>query len=731
MLYGFMLNFLIRIGLRSMIAILATSVVSMSAGCAWICLMPGSNAEAASTESFDEDGHNAAYLEARLALAAGFSETAAEILEQCQKDNPESDHRVYSTLAEIYMSRPELEKVREILDQGEQYHPESVLLLMLDSKWYRLNGKVGKAISVLQLAHEKYPRQQKVMENLSDLYMYKIQNARTEEQINTEVMRLIGLYEDMAKHRNGDEKWRVLIILSRFYLRQDMPEKALEVAREALEINPRELVSLEELAKVQAALEDDENALNTYRQALILQPDNKDILNQIHELLKRADDSEQTTKDFHTRLADEFPTIREFQDQCIRLLVRQEHYGQAIKRLSHIISTWPDDGQSKVARGYLLAEMGRLDEASSEAIRMIREEKSMTSMAALVIAEALERNSDRKGAVHLLEVYNKHNEVNEAVYVYLADLLKLEGLNEKALGLLHQYWENDTESFLAVALIVELLREMERFNDAHELLDTLPEPMVQKNEEDYNLLRSDLYLLQSSIYQKNGRVSEAEELEARAIDILETYHGSNQDSIVALGHVVDMLRRMKRFEEAHRKIDNLESDLAPEHELKVKKIRADLFLGQGAVNQDDGQLEKAESFYRKAVHEAPEYEEPLNALGYFYAETNQRLDEAQSLVTKALQIRPDAGHIIDSLGWIFYHQGQYEQAVKQLKLAIDLMPKGAGVAEVYEHLGDTHFKMGHPQQARENWKRALDLDRKGIFIRLETIRDKIGSFDKE
>ena len=55
------------------------------------------------------------------------------------------------------------------------------------------------------------------------------------------------------------------------------------------------------------------------------------------------------------------------------------------------------------------------------------------------------------------------------------------------------------------------------------------------------------------------------------------------------------------------------------------------------------------------------------------AEAGIKLDEAEQLVKKALELEPNAGHILDSLGWVYYQKGDYPRAIDNLKAAIEQM----------------------------------------------------------
>jgi tetratricopeptide (TPR) repeat protein len=109
---------------------------------------------------------------------------------------------------------------------------------------------------------------------------------------------------------------------------------------------------------------------------------------------------------------------------------------------------------------------------------------------------------------------------------------------------------------------------------------------------------------------------------------------------------------------------------------------------------------------KKVLELDPNNADALNFLGYSYAEAGTNLDEAEKLIQEALRGKPDSGHIIDSLGWVYYKKGHYDKAVAELERAHRLMPQDSTVAE---HLGDAYVKMKRYRDALRIYRRALAL----------------------
>ena len=103
----------------------------------------------------------------------------------------------------------------------------------------------------------------------------------------------------------------------------------------------------------------------------------------------------------------------------------------------------------------------------------------------------------------------------------------------------------------------------------------------------------------------------------------------------------------------------------------------------------------------------------LNYVGYTYAEKNERLEHALGLINRALLIDPDNAYYIDSRAWVFYQMEKYEDALKELKRALDIVEDRV----ILEHLGDVYMKLEEPEKARAAYKKALECDAKNKNLR--------------
>jgi tetratricopeptide (TPR) repeat protein len=143
--------------------------------------------------------------------------------------------------------------------------------------------------------------------------------------------------------------------------------------------------------------------------------------------------------------------------------------------------------------------------------------------------------------------------------------------------------------------------------------------------------------------------------------------------------------------------------------LSVDNRNVRLHFRVGVIQDKAGRKNDAIAAMKNVLELQPEDAEALNYLGYTYAELGIHLDEAENLVRSALRIKPNDGYITDSLAWVYYKQGRYEEALDWLKKAETLVPDDP---VILEHLGDVHLKLKRQEKAIQYYQRSLELNEK-------------------
>lgn len=143
----------------------------------------------------------------------------------------------------------------------------------------------------------------------------------------------------------------------------------------------------------------------------------------------------------------------------------------------------------------------------------------------------------------------------------------------------------------------------------------------------------------------------------------------------------------------------------------------DLLYARGLRAGAVGRVSELEQAMRRILAQQPDHADALNALGYTLADRTRRYQEALALINRAHRLAPEEPAILDSLGWVHYRLGDYDEALDYLRQAFAALPDG----EIAAHLGEVLWVTGDRDEALRVWRegRAMDPDNKVLRATLE------------
>ncbi len=167
-----------------------------------------------------------------------------------------------------------------------------------------------------------------------------------------------------------------------------------------------------------------------------------------------------------------------------------------------------------------------------------------------------------------------------------------------------------------------------------------------------------------------------------------------------------ILLHSKRYEEAtieYRKIvERWETDHSSS---EVRAVVRETKLALSHLADMRNCFEEAEEWLQQVLDEFPEDPTALNDLGYMWAERNIRLYRALRMIRKAVEAEPENPAFRDSLGWVLFRLGRFEEAVQELEKA------AAAEADpvIFDHLGEAYLAINRLAQARKAWEQSIEL----------------------
>ena len=268
----------------------------------------------------------------------------------------------------------------------------------------------------------------------------------------------------------------------------------------------------------------------------------------------------------------------------------------------------------------------------------------------------------------------------------LASVLSRERGQDVGLVMAQQSLRLNPQSEIALVLLGEIMEDQDRGRQAIEAYRRVPE---------------------DSLFSWTVRQRIAEQLERlgdidAAKDELETLAEMRPDSHEPLLRLGNLLRAQERFEEAV-----VAYDRAVERVPEPQQHHWSLLYFRGIALERSDEWPRAEADFKKALELQPEQPYVMNYLAYSWVEKRQNLEQAKEMLRRAVDLRPNDGYIVDSLGWVYYRLGEYENAVEYLERAVELRPQDP---VINDHLGDAYWRVGRVHEARFQWRRALSLE---------------------
>jgi tetratricopeptide (TPR) repeat protein len=523
-------------------------------------------------------------------------------------------------------------------------------------------------------------------EHKADALGHFVQGMSFEE--NGEMDKALAEYRKVLDVDPGqaDLASRVALLLTR---QDDFPQ-AIDVLKDAVKANPKGTEPLLQLAFIYAKyMRRIDQALDYVNKAIALDPQNIDAYERLCEIMLAAGDEKKALQaldraatmqsdnaTFWARLGKLYASIVFKPDQ----LPKPEHIGRVNEIFKKAAERAGDDSKVLKDVADYYASTQQLKEAIPLYLRLLELEPEDTSAREQLAAGFVLTNQHDK-AVEMLEQIIKEHPEKYQPYDLLAGLL-----DDTARAL-----EREKKSEQAKAAFAKAAANYEQ---SLIINPTRPSPYLHLAE----------LLL--------GPLKEQE----RAVKVLTEARQHFRQAPEIIYYLAVALREAKHSQEA---VATFEEALHETEAEGAEIANARFYFDYGAAAEQAGLYDKAADLFRKSIAVDPSNAaDAYNYLAYMWAEHNMHLAEAEQMIKLALQANPDNGAYIDTLGWLEFREGKFDQALADLQRAAQKLTRDDPV--VLEHIGDACAKLDKSAQALDAWQKALTLDPKN-----KTLADKI------
>jgi len=187
----------------------------------------------------------------------------------------------------------------------------------------------------------------------------------------------------------------------------------------------------------------------------------------------------------------------------------------------------------------------------------------------------------------------------------------------------------------------------------------------------------------------------------RALAIIEQAAERLPEHATILLLLANMYSFRERFDDAVRIYRRVETVAQNDQTVGLTQ---NFYLHYGGACERAGQNEDAERIFLIGIEKHPDAHQMRNYLAYMWAEKARNLDQALTHINHALELDPENGAYIDTLGWIYYQQERYPEALEQLRKALDHIDDDP---VLHDHMGDVLDKLGKTEEAAKHWKKSF------------------------
>jgi putative PEP-CTERM system TPR-repeat lipoprotein len=201
-----------------------------------------------------------------------------------------------------------------------------------------------------------------------------------------------------------------------------------------------------------------------------------------------------------------------------------------------------------------------------------------------------------------------------------------------------------------------------------------------------------LHELLGNVYLAQGKVDDAEKAFRKAIEL-------EPHLIASYTNLAVIYNTQKKGDEAIVKLEEAR---------KIAPTNLSPLMMLGMLQQQRGNVAKAQEAYTQALAINPRFAPAANNLAWLYSENGGDKEKALQLAQMAKEVAPDDPSISDTLGWILYKRGVYQRALALFEESAAKLPNEP---TIQYHLGLAYAKVGNRDGARKALSAATNTKR--------------------
>ena len=485
---------------------------------------------------------------------------------------------------------------------------------------------------------------------------------------------------------------------------------------EVLEESSPDADSLAFIALIDRERDDLASAEEMLARALAVEPDDldaRDLLASVYRRQLRFDEAASELRALLRR----HPSRRRWIARLFNVLMIEQDYDGAAEVVSSFLQRRRPSGRALVELRLkwlrALRAAKHFDQQVTTVQGWFSEDETYRTLRTWLVDAYLSAGDEDAALALVRQSYSANPDDTEAADDCLKVLVRT-GRYTAAEQLVLDAIENDPLNESLQLTLIDVLGKAGRFDEALELVESHLRGTHQR-----------LFLLASQLelYERAGRFSDAAALAGRMLqddEVMDAGSAPRQPKL-RRGLAEAQIRALLndgRHDEARVKLTRWIGEAeSSEDKFSYLTLLSGVYQQRGLATEALESLELAHALDPTATG-------INNDLGYTLADRGERLDEAERMIRLAVAREPMNAAFLDSLGWVHYRRGLFEDARRWLLKAAGT-PDSLDDPVIYDHLGDACWQIGAREEAIEHWKRAMELAEERLQDRQDAVYRRV------
>ena len=574
--------------------------------------------------------------------------------------------------ASVYFVGKKFDAARSMLKKIDDSGTKTVEFYLLQASFYNVTKKSDMAGDVLKKGLEEYPGSLAVTMALAKYYGQK-EDAKG---VETYLKKALEISPQAVK---------IKLNLAWLYINTQKLSEARIILNRIIESDPTDEKNIMSVAALLMKSGELDQSIEIIRQGIEKDPVNYGYFALLSEIylkkreIKKAEDVLWDFLSLDDKLA--LPDIIKTKVNLAKLLLLQKRSKDAEDLIDQVIKDDPKNIDAHYLKGKLYLVKGNGSDAVLQ-FRAVTDEHPEYLIGYIGLANAHALNKDYDLALDVLKKALKRAPNSARLLKGMVRVNVLKKDSQAAEKNLKQLISLDPYNIGSIAGLGDFYLSLNRYDEAMDQYRQL------KNSKKGASLG---YLKAAQALTRQNKLD-------KAIDELETGYEKAAKSSVFITSLGQLYLRQGKKQEAIEKFKEA---------LTIDSNNRLAWLTLGNIYEAGQEYEKAIDVYRQFLKQMPDSWSAANNLAFLLSEQGDSrvlLEEAMKFVRKAENLNPGSPLVQDTMGWIYYKQGELVKAEELITQAVEKMPENVAICY---HLGAISHELGKDQAAEVNLKKAL------------------------